>query len=97
MLLQDSGTPEVLAASASAPDVCGLALPFLPLSSATSLDPQAPWVPGRWDLLGTELVAAPVGAPHRVVLLGRPGGPRFRDSEVARLAHLAGIAATVAG
>ena len=33
----------------------------------------------------------------QVVLLGRPGGPRFRESEVLRLAHLAGIAATVSG
>jgi hypothetical protein len=48
-------------------------------------------------VLGTELVAAPVGSPHRAVLVGRPGGPRFRASEVLRLTHLAGIAATVAG
>ena len=46
---------------------------------------------------GHELLAAPVGLPHRVVLLGRPGGPWFRASEVLRLTHLAGIAATVAG
>ena len=45
---------------------------------------------------GIELAAAPVGSPHRAVLLGRPGGPAFRESEVLRLAHLAGIAATVA-
>ena len=45
--------------------------------------------------LGIELVAAPVGSPHRAVLLGRPGGPAFRQSEVLRLAHLCGIAATV--
>jgi hypothetical protein len=32
-----------------------------------------------------------------VGLVGRPGGPRFRHSEVMRLAHLAGIAATVLG
>ena len=43
-----------------------------------------------------DAAAAPVGAPDRVVLLGRPGGPRFRASEVLRLTHLAGIAATVA-
>jgi hypothetical protein len=30
------------------------------------------------------------------VLVGRPGGPRFRGSEVLRLGHLAGITATVA-
>ena len=59
------------------------------------MDTKDQWVPARWDSLGTELVAAPVGSPDRVILVGRPGGPRFRASEVLRLAHLAGIAATV--
>lgn len=53
------------------------------------------WVPTRWHQLGVELAVAPVGHAGATVLLGRPGGPRFRDSEVMRLAHLAGIAATV--
>lgn len=52
-------------------------------------------MPERWKVLGTELAAAPVGGPGRAVLVGRPGGPRFRASEVLRLAHLAGITATV--
>ncbi len=43
-----------------------------------------------------ELGLAPVGDPLHVVLIGRPGGPRFRRSELLRLAHLAGIAVTVA-
>jgi hypothetical protein len=87
----------VVAAGYSAPDLAGLELPWLPLKSATRLDPEDPWVPERWQVLGTELAAAPVGRADRVVLLGRPGGPRFRDSEVLRLAFLAGIAATVGG
>jgi hypothetical protein len=29
------------------------------------------------------------------VVLGRPGGPHFRPSEVARLGYLAGIVATI--
>ena len=41
------------------------------------------------------MAVAPIGSPDRVVLVGRPGGPRFRASEVLRLAHLAGITATV--
>lgn len=90
------GSPAVLGASAGAPDVDGLVLPWLPLPSACRLDPRAEWVPERWQALGTELAAAPVGVPDRAVLLGRPGGPRFRASEVLRLTHLAGIAATVA-
>ncbi len=87
----------VVAAGYSAPEVSGLELPWLPLKAATRLEPEEPWVPERWQVLGTELAAAPVGRADRVVLLGRPGGPRFRDSEVLRLAFLAGIAATVAG
>lgn len=87
----------VLAASAGAPDLADVALPWLPLAGARRLDPREPWVPERWEVLGTELAAAPVGTTSRAVLLGRPGGPRFRASEVLRLAHLAGITATVAG
>jgi hypothetical protein len=85
----------VVAASAGAPDLDGVHLPWLPLANARRMDSAEDWVPERWDALGTELVAAPVGAPDRVILVGRPGGPRFRASEVLRLAHLAGIAATV--
>ncbi|TAL21307.1 MAG: ACT domain-containing protein [Frankiales bacterium] len=87
--------PTVLLASAGAPELDAVDLPWLPLASAQRLDPEADWVPERWEVLGTELVAAPVGSPDRVVLVGRPGGPRFRGSEVLRLGHLAGIVATV--
>ena len=86
----------VLCASPGAPDLDGVALPWLPLPSARRMDHREQWVPERWDVLGTELVAAPVGSPDRAVLVGRPGGPRVRASEVLRLTHLAGIAATVA-
>jgi hypothetical protein len=94
-LLLEAG-PTVLGASPGAPDVDGLDLPWLPLPSARRLDHREEWVPERWGALGTELAAAPVGSPDRAVLVGRPGGPRFRASEVLRLTHLAGIAATVA-
>jgi hypothetical protein len=93
-LLLESGSA-VLHASAGSPDVAGIPLPWLPLAAAQRLDPDAGWVPERWAVLGTELVAAPVGSADRVVLVGRPGGPRFRGSEVLRLGHLAGIVATV--
>ncbi len=83
--------------SSGAPDVTGLTLPWLPLTGARRMSPHESWVPERWNTLGTELAAAPVGRPDRVVLVGRAGGPRFRASEVLRLAHLAGIAATVNG
>lgn len=93
-LLLEAG-PRVLCASPGAPDVAGLELPWLPLAAARRLDSREGWVPERWGVLGTELAAAPVGSPDRVVLVGRPGGPRFRASEVLRLTHLAGIASTV--
>ena len=87
----------VLAGSAGAPDLAAVDLPWLPLASARRMDSREQWVPEGWGVLGTELAAAPVGSAARVVLLGRPGGPRFRASEVLRLAHLAGIASTVLG
>jgi hypothetical protein len=82
--------------SAGAPDTTALEFPWLPLPAARRLDRTESWVPQRWEVLGMELAASPVGSPDLVVLIGRPGGPRFRSSEVLRLAHLAGIASTVA-
>ena len=70
-------------------------LPWLPLARARVLDPIGRWVPAEWAALGTELAAAPLGDPDRAVLVGRPGGPAWRPSELLRLAHLAGIAVTV--
>ncbi len=46
--------------------------------------------------IGDDLVAvAPVGH-KRVVAIGRRGGPEFLDSELARLGHLVGLAASIA-
>ncbi len=81
--------------SAGAPDTAALRFPWLPLTNARRLDRSEPWVPSRWEVLGMEMAAAPVGHPELAILIGRPGGPRFRSSEVLRLAHLAGVAATV--
>lgn len=53
------------------------------------------WVPDPWRDLDTELAAAPFGAEAQALVVGRPGGPAFRPSELARLAHLAGIVAMV--
>lgn len=84
-----------VAGSAAAPETPHVDLPWMPLSRATVLDGEEDWVPPTWRELGTELAATPLGKPERVLLVGRPGGPMFRASEVARLAHLAGIVAVV--
>ncbi|NBP86051.1 MAG: amino acid-binding protein, partial [Mycobacteriaceae bacterium] len=61
------------------------------------LDGTADWVPPVWRDMDTTLAAAPLGEAHTAMVLGRPGGPEFRPSEVARLGHLAGIVATILG
>ena len=53
-------------------------------------------VPGPVRLPGDDMYVV-VAAPFTddVVLMGRRGGPEFLDSELARLGHLLGLAATV--
>jgi hypothetical protein len=67
----------------------------LPLERAQALDGDADWLPQVWRDMDTTLAAAPLGDQHTAVVLGRPGGPLFRPSEVARLGYLAGIVATI--
>lgn len=87
-----------VAASAAAPETEAETLPWLPLAKATVLDPVGEHtVPSAWTDLDTELAAAPLGRADRALVLGRPGGPGFRPSELARLSHLAGIIATMTG
>ncbi len=81
-----------------APETEAVELPWLPLDKARcSTPPAGTLVPEAWTDLDTELAAAPVGRPERAVVVGRPGGPAFRPSELARLSHLAGIVATIVG
>jgi hypothetical protein len=89
-----SGRCLPVAASAGAPDTAGLVAPLSGLARPARWDGSAPWVPADWRLVDTELAAVPL-ADALVVLVGRPGGPAMRDVEVARLAHLAGLTATV--
>lgn len=93
----DASTTAVrrVAGSPGAPETRVRDVPWLPLARAAALDGAADWVPAVWRELDTALAAAPLGDPHTAVLLGRPGGPGFRPSEVARLGYLAGIVATL--
>lgn len=93
------GTSAVIASSAAAPEILAKEVdtfPWVPMSSPTLLDPEADGVPRVFALLGTEVMGAPMGDPRQVVLVGRGGGPQFLRSELLRLAHLVGIASTVA-
>ncbi len=47
-------------------------------------------VPAEWTAMDTALAAAPLNSGH-VLVVGRPGGPSFRPSEIARLGYLTGI------
>jgi hypothetical protein len=70
-------------------------VPWLPIDNAKALDGEADWVPQVWRDMATTLAAAPLGDSQTAVVLGRPGGPAFRPSEVARLGYLTGIVATL--
>jgi hypothetical protein len=84
-----------LAGSPGTPETQVDAVPWLPLEHATALDNTADWVPAVWREMDTALLAAPLGDPGTVVVLGRTGGPAFLPAEVARLGYLAGIVATL--
>ncbi len=87
-----------IAESPAAPETRAGHLPWLPLARAMVVDPAVHAVPEPWTHLDTELAATPFGPsmPHALVV-GRPGGPAFRPSELARLAHLPGIVTTILG
>ncbi|MEV0684272.1 MULTISPECIES: amino acid-binding protein [Actinomycetes] len=81
--------------SPSAPETQAGSAPWMPIEKPMWLDGEAEWVPQIWRDMDTKLAAAPLGGSGKALLLGRPGGPDFRPSEVARLGYLAGIVATV--
>ncbi|MGH3567083.1 MAG: amino acid-binding protein [Pseudonocardia sp.] len=93
--VRENGHSFRLAESAAAPETRAGDLPWLPLTRAIVLDPDMHRVPEPWSNLDTELAAAPFGPRAAALVVGRPGGPVFRPSELARLAHLAGIVTTV--
>jgi hypothetical protein len=55
-------------------------------------------LPPDWaaSAVGTLVAGAPIGGERDLVLFGRRGGPAVLDSELARLGHLAALAASIA-
>ncbi len=90
------GPCEVLAASDAAPSFDRMTLPWLPLTSPRLLPSEDDWLPDRWREMAIEMMTTPFGSTRTAVVVGRSGGPAFRRSELLRLVHLAGIAASVA-
>lgn len=95
VLHKADGGFERVAGSAGAPETSLSDVPWMPIDHATALDATEDWVPQVWRDLDTTLIAAPLGSDDTAVMLGRPGGPAFRPSEVARLGYLAGIVGTL--
>jgi hypothetical protein len=97
VLCRSGAEVTVLAASDAAPSLDNVPLPWLPMSSPLLLPSDSEWVPERWQEMAVEMMAAPLDSVSgTAVLLGRSGGPAFRRSELLRLTHLTGLAATVA-
>jgi hypothetical protein len=92
--LTETGLDRIVGSS-GAPETVVDAAPWLPITRATVLDNDADWVPEMWREMDIALAAAPLGNPQTAIVLGRPGGPRFRPSEVARLGYLADIVGTI--
>ncbi|MFW3169425.1 ACT domain-containing protein [Geodermatophilus sp. CPCC 206100] len=93
---RDGEPCEVLAASDAAPTFDGMVLPWLPLPTPRLLPSEDEWLPERWREMAIEMMAVPFGGSGTAVVLGRSGGPAYRRSELLRLVHLTGIAASVA-
>ncbi|AZI59555.1 ACT domain-containing protein [Nakamurella antarctica] len=91
------GRAELVVGGGGVPSLNGIVPGWAPVTKATGLDGEAHWVPADWKTLGTEMAVAPLGSPDLAILVGRPGGPALRSSEVARLGHLAGLTVVVAG
>ena len=87
--------PYQVVQSPASPETRSILIPWQPLHHPVALSVEQEWVPQSWRDMDTALAAAPLGNDQRIVLIGRPGGPEFRPSEVARLGHMAGIVATV--
>ena len=84
---------KVLHRTSAAPEATTGHPEWFPAKQARRLDLPADWVaPSE----GTLVAGAPIGNENDMVLFGRRGGPEVLDSELARLGHLAALAASIA-
>lgn len=94
-LIVNADTPAapVVATSPGAPS----ALPGLDWlgNAARTLEPREVWADPGVSGPDPQLAAAPMGGPKRGVLVGRRGGPQYRQSELHRLHHLAAVVSAV--
>jgi hypothetical protein len=77
--------------TSAAPSVDGICDAWVPAQRPTRL--AGPSGVESWE--SALLIGVPVGSPDRVLVAGRRGGPDYLDSEVARMAHLAALAASI--
>jgi hypothetical protein len=89
---QGDGTATVVVEGTSAaPGVDGVSDSWLPLPRSRRL--ATPAGLEAWE--STLLIGVPVGSADRALVAGRRGGPEYLDSEVARMAHLAALGASI--
>lgn len=86
-------TVKVVHRTSAAPDSTAGHPDWFPATQARRFE-----LPPDWSQLaeGTLIAGAPIGGEDDIVLFGRRGGPEVLDSELARLGHLAALAASIA-
>ncbi len=92
-LRRDGDTVVVRHRTSAAPETTGGRPEWFPVTHASRLE-----LPDDWAVSaeGTLLAGAPIGDDGELLVFGRRGGPEVLDSELARLAHLAALAASIA-
>lgn len=84
--------PEIIQSAGQVPSTDGLETPWMPLDHLRRLN-RAPWMPPAWrHHVDLEIVAVPLAQRNTAVLVARPHGPKFLDTEVSQFDRLAKIA-----
>ena len=97
LLGKDESSTGLLAGSTAAPELEDVDVSWLPMGKARRVGHDEAWLPDELRREDVQLAAAPVGSTPVALVVGRPGGPPFLDSELARLAHLCSLAAAIRG